>query len=107
MDVPMTPPPTMTTCVSAGRVLDAIVGFVNPCGVAPRIFPIPRAFGEAIGAQAVDVFGRFFVKERFDEETADAGGAADAMGVTAAGHDEAFDARTFANDEAAVRCERR
>src|SRR5688572_3320609 len=105
MEVPMTPPPTMTTCVSAGSELDAIVSFVNPGGIAPRIFPIPRAFGETIGAQAANVFGRFFVEERFDEQAADAGGTADAVGVAAAGHDEAFDARTFADDEAAVRRE--
>src|SRR5258706_5492472 len=102
MLVPMTPPPTITTFVSAGRELDAIVSFVNVSGVAPGVFPIPTAFRETIRTEAADVFGRFFLEERFDEETADACGAADAMGVAAAGHHETFQARTFADDKAAV-----
>src|SRR5687767_11347135 len=108
MLVPMTPPPTMTTCVSAGRrELDPIVSFVNASCVAPRILPIPTRFRKAIRTQAAHVFRWLFLKQRFDEQPADSRGAANAMRVAPAGHHEPFQTRTFANDETPVRRERR
>jgi hypothetical protein len=45
------------------------------------------------------------VEEGFDEEAADAGGAGNAVGITAGGHHEAGDAAAFAEDEMTVQGE--
>src|SRR2546421_6592011 len=99
MLVPMTPPPTTTTFVSAGRELDPIVSFVNPGRLAPRVLPIPTALRKTIRAQAAHVFRRFLFEKRFNQQPSDPCGTADPMGVAAARHHEAFQARTFANDK--------
>ena len=68
--------------------------------------PVPRLAVEAIGAEAPHVRRRIRLENRLDDVPADAGRAGDAVGVAAAGHDEALHARALADDEPAVGRER-
>src|SRR5690349_3849402 len=103
----MTPPPTMTTFVSAGRELDPIVSFVNPSCFASRILPIPRRLSKTIRTEAAHIFRRFLLEQRFDQQPSDPSGAANSVRIATAGHDKTFHSRTFADNESSIGRKRR
>src|SRR5437867_11336798 len=85
----------------------AIVGFVNPAGLNARVVPIPLRVREPVRTEALHVGGRLRVEEGLDEQTADAAGTGDTVGIATAGHDKTFYLAAFADDEAAIRSEGR
>src|SRR5206468_4491703 len=91
-----------STCPS-----NTVIGFVNTRRLKARLLPTPTRFSEPVRAETLYVSGRTPLKQRFNEQFANAARARNAVRVAAAGHDEALYATAFADDKPAVRRKRR
>src|SRR6185369_10815282 len=99
------PPPTITTLACCGNEeamvyeSDTVVGLVNSLGLFARVAPVPSAFGEAIGIQALDVIRWLGFQQRLYEQMSNSRGPGDSVGIAAASHHKTLDSTALADNE--------
>ena len=81
---------------------EGVIGLVISLGCLDGRVPVPLTGLETIGAEALDVGGRFVFEDRLDDVPADPGRSRNAVRIAAAGHHEAVHVAAGSDDEPSV-----